>query len=797
MAVEGSLYHFDREYSYSVPPDMAQTLCPGCRVRVGFGRGDLRRLAIVLAVETPEDTSALKPILEQLDPAPLLDEEGLMLLRHVREHTFCTWFDALRLLLPAGLGIVFKTLYAAAKTAVDLPLTVRQRELVDYVKSRKAPVGEERLTIGFDLRPGELEELVRLGALEQLEQSRRQLLDDKITMVRLLDGWENEKLTPKQKLAAAFLAENESASLKELCYYTGVTRAVAEALCQKGVAGFYDHIVPRNPYAEAEREKKTEAVILNGPQTAALDTLGGLLQKPDKPALLYGVTGSGKTQVYLALIDKVLGQGRGVIVLVPEISLTAQTLESFHRRFGGRVAVLHSGLSLGERMDEWRRLRDGKADIAVGTRSAVFAPVRNLGLLVIDEEQEHTYQSDRSPRYHARDIARVRCRHHGALLLLSSATPAIESYHAAKTERYHLVTLAGRYGGQTLPAVDIVDMGDASNHTDTPSLSLPLREELLANLERGEQSILLLNRRGHSTLLRCSACGEVANCPACSLALTYHAANGHMLCHYCGYQASRAPACSVCGSTLTRLSGVGTQRLEEELCAVFPAARVLRVDMDTTMRKHSHRQHFAAFAAGEYDIMLGTQMVAKGLNFPNVTLVGVLAADQSLYSNDYRSFERSFALLTQVVGRGGRGGRRGRAMIQTYSPEHPVIELAARQDYPAFYREEAHSRKLHLYPPFCAMMGITFAGADQVKALEGARAFLGCLRALAKEKYPTLPLRVLGPAPADLFKAAGKYRYRLLLKCRAGPDTRALLREALVWFYGEGGKVSIHIEPYL
>jgi len=796
VAVDGALYHFDREYTYLVPESMASTLRPGCRVRVTFGAGNLRRQGMVLQVLEEElpDSHRVKPILEQLDETPLLNEEGLMLLRYLKEQTFCTWFDGVRLLVPAGLGIVFKTLYAATgKKGAEL--SGRQQEIVDYVKKAKAPVGEERLTIGFGLEGNELEELVALGVLEKLEQSSRKLLDEKVTMVRLLDGWEDLKLTPKQKKAAQFLAEHESVSLRELCYYTGVTRSVAEALQSKGAVDFYDHVVFRNPYGDVKPEQ-TSAVTLNEMQQRAFETLSAMLEHPEKPALLYGVTGSGKTQVYLSLIEQCLRMGKTAMVLVPEISLTAQTLETFHSRFGSQVAVLHSGLSLGERMDEWRRIKEGHAQIVLGTRSAVFAPVRNLGLLVIDEEQEHTYQSDKTPRFHARDIARLRCRYHRALLLLASATPSVESYHAAQTGRYELVELGQRYGSQPLPQVEIVDMRQAENLSDTPSLSLLLREELLYNLEQGQQSILLLNRRGHSTLVRCSTCGEVAGCPSCSVSLTYHAANDALLCHYCGYQTPRIARCPSCGSEMIRLSGAGTQRLEEELKEVFPEARVLRVDMDTTMSKFSHEKLFAAFAAGEYDIMIGTQMVAKGLNFPNVTLVGVLNTDQSLYNSDFRSFERTFSLLTQVVGRCGRGKLGGRAVIQTYSPENPIIELAAAQDYKTFYQEEILSRKLHLYPPFCTMVGIGFSGTEQSAAFKAANAFLEQFRSVAAASYRDLPLRMLGPVPADVFKAAGRYRYKLLLKCNNNSRTRALLHTMLEWFYTTQKQVSIFVDMH-
>jgi len=794
VAVEGAAYNFDREYSYLVPSGLEGKILPGCRVRVPFGKGNAKRLAIVLSLSDTPQPDSLKPILELMDTSPVLNGEGLMLLRYLKEQTFCTWFDALRLLLPAGLSIVFTGLYAAANGASAL-LDPRQNEVIAYLNKRKQPLSAQQLQTALGISEAELDAMTGIGALERLERSRGKVLDEKVTMLRLLPGWESLKLSPGQKRATAFLAENDGASLKELCYYTGVSRVIAQGLRKKGAAEFYDYIVPRNPYAGKTFAPFSPAK-LSGEQKDAADYLLRRLEHPDKPALLYGVTGSGKTQVYLRLIEETVRQGRGAIVLVPEIALTTQTLETFHARFGERVAVLHSGLSLGERMDEWRRVKAGDADIVVGTRSAVFAPLENIGLIVIDEEQEHSYKSDKSPRFHARDVARIRCRHHKALLLLTSATPSVETYHSAKTGQFHLTSLPSRYGPNDLPDVEVVDMGSAENLSDSPSLSVRLREELHYNLIHKQQSILLLNRRGHSTLIRCSSCGNVTQCPSCSVAMTYHTANDAALCHYCGYQRERAQLCETCGSELLRYMGEGTQKLEESLKHAFPGAKILRVDMDTTMSKFSHQRLFSAFAGGEYDIMIGTQMVAKGLNFPNVTLVGVLGVDQSLYANDFRSFERTFALLTQVVGRSGRGPLGGRALIQTYSPGNPIINLAARQDYPDFFADEDHSRKIHIYPPYCVMAAVGFVGADPQKTLEAAGAFAGHFSRLAHSRYHDLPLRLLGPAPAEIAKTAGKYRYKLILKCKNNRKTRALLRETLMWFYENNKQASAFIDMY-
>jgi len=751
---------------------------------------------VVLRTGGVSGREGLKPLLEVVDPAPLVDSEGLELLEYLKEHTFCTYYEALRLLLPAGLGVRYRTLYTAGNLPPGRLLSNEEQAVVEYLRARRGPAEGERLEKRFGVTRAQLEELARAGALTPAEDRAQAVRDEKITMVRLREDWRAEPLTKKQQAVMDFLAENETASLKEVCYFAAATRAVADALERKGAVEYCDQPVLRSPFAEVSSAAEEEPALSEG-QQAACEALRGMLAEEKPPAaLLYGVTGSGKTQVYLRLIRHVLETGRTALVLVPEISLTSQVVESFHRRFGDRVAVLHSALSLGERMDQWKRIKAGDAPIVVGTRSAVFAPLANIGLIVLDEEQEHTYKSEKSPRFHARDIARRRADRHGALLLLASATPSVESYHAAKQGRCRLVELEERFGDAMLPDVFIVDMKDPQNATAAPWMSLPLLAELHQNLERGEQSILLLNRRGYSTLVKCSSCGTVADCPHCAVALTYHAANGRLMCHYCGYIQERITICGHCGSELVRYAGAGTQKLEEELAALLPGARVLRVDMDTTMAKFSHEKHFGAFLRREYDIMIGTQMVAKGLNFPGVTLVGVLQADQSLYGGDFRSFERSFSLFTQVVGRGGRGTLRGRAIIQTYSPENPVIRLAAMQDYPAFFADEIVSRRLHLYPPFCTMAGIGFVGEDPAVVLRGCKAFLERFRALAAEKYAGLPVRLLGPVPAELSKAAGKYRYKLVLKCRNTAPMRALLGEVLGWFTGENKEVHAFVDMY-
>ncbi len=775
IAVEQTAYHYDKLYSYTVPESM-EPLLPGCRVLVPFGGGNRKRQGIVVERDDAADRSRLKPVFSVLEREPLLNEEMLALALWLKERTFCTVFDAVHAMLPTGLTLRIKPRYHAAALPPDLRETLsgEERAAVEYAASCKAGVERERLLAKIGLSPeSDLpERLVRLGALTRSDDALRRMGDATVRMVRLcLDGEEldaalsQRSCTDKQKKVAALLQEVGCASVKELCYFTSVTAAVVQALEKKGIVEFFDNEVLRSPYAEAPEAPPLASVPLNKEQQAAFD---GLLAqyRSGKPsaALLYGVTGSGKTQVYMNLIDRVLADGRQVLVLVPEISLTPQMMELFLRRYGRRVAVMHSGLSIGERMDEWKRLKRGDAQIAVGTRSAVFAPCAHLGLIIMDEEQEHTYKSESSPRYHARDVARFRCARHSALLLLASATPSIETFHAARSGRYSLWELRSRYGDAQLPSVEVVDMRQEPEGESGGIVGTRLRQEITQTLEDGKQAILLLNRRGFNTFVSCRSCGHVLTCPSCSISLTYHRANGRLMCHYCGYSQELARTCPECGSDKIRYTGLGTQRAEEELERLFPGTSILRMDTDTTMSRYAYEKKFKEFAQGKYSLMIGTQMVAKGLDFPNVGLVGVLSADQSLYGDDYRCFETTFALLTQVIGRAGRRDNTGKAVIQTYTPDNYVIELAANQDYEGFYDVEISTRKMMKYPPYTDLCMFGFVGVEEQDVRQAAYRFLSLLREAAVGTFSDVPMIVLDPSPASISRVAGKYRYKLLVK---------------------------------
>ena len=558
---------------------------------------------------------------------------------------------------------------------------------------------------------------------------------------------------------------------------TGFTPEIVQMITEE------QQLAPHLTNLLQDEEISGNELVLSPSQEQVLEDLWTEYQSVEGPrsALLYGITGSGKTSVFLKLIERVREQGKGVIVMVPEISLTAQTIRQFHRWFGDGIALFHSGLSLGERLDEWKRVRRGEATIVVGTRSAVFAPVRDLGLIVMDEEQEHTYKSESSPRYDAREVARYRCWKAGAFCLFSSATPSVETCRQAQEKRIGFHKLDARFGDAVLPQVELVDMNQDAPFGETaigPTMAQALKE----NFQAGRQSILLLNRRGYHTFASCQTCHEVVSCPHCSISLTYHSANGRLMCHYCGYSVPFSRHCPSCGSDTVTFRGAGTQKAEEQLQQLLPQARVLRIDTDSVAAKFSLEKKLDQFARGEYDIMVGTQMVAKGLDFEKVTLVGVLSADQALFSDDFRSNERTFDLLTQVVGRAGRGKYPGRAIIQTYAPENPVLHLAADQDYFGFYRQEIAFRQAMLYPPFVDILVIGFVGEKELLVKQAAEMFLRILSQLAREEYGDLPLRVLRPSPAAVAKVSNKYRYKLLIKCRNTSRLQEMISRLLIQF---------------
>ncbi len=662
-------------------------------------------------------------------------------------------------------------------------LTDIQRLAASTVICSSEPMERSRLLEMYSLEEDSdlPEQLIKRGIIVRCDDAVRRTGDATVRMVRIAadaDPDALEKLTAKQKRVIELLEQVGSASVKEVCAFCGVTKVILTNLKKRGAVEYFENEIFRRPKSSPVARDNSE-IQLTDEQRRAYENISRRYRSGSfTTTLLYGVTGSGKTSVFMRAIDDAVADGRGVIVMVPEISLTPQTLERFRARYGERIAVFHSGLSLGQRLDEWKRVKRGEAIIAIGTRSAVFAPFENLGLIVMDEEQEYTYKSESTPRYHARNVARFRCAYHKAPLLLASATPSVESYYmASEAGSYCLETLEHRFGEARLPTVDTIDI---SEQKASESLFSPqLRQAIEYNLQKGYQSILLHNRRGFNTFVACRACGHVLTCEQCSVSMTYHMKAGRLLCHYCGRSLPFAVKCPQCGSEQLRYAGQGTQRVEDELSRLFPDARVLRMDADSTQQKFSHADKLAAFERGDYDIMIGTQMVAKGLDFERVTLVGVMMADQMLYSDDFRSYERAFSLLTQVVGRSGRGEFSGRAIIQTMTPENPVIAMAAQQDYAQFYKNEIAVRRAMLYPPFSDICMVGFVGAMDDMVRKMAFCFTDMLRERAKSDYPDLPLRVLGPAPASITRIKGKVRYRLIIKCRNSAKFRGLLSSLL------------------
>lgn len=789
-AVEKTAFHFDQLFDYLLPSGLSETVRSGCRIIVPFGPGNDQRQAMVFGVESiGEIPRGVKPVLRQLDEQPVLSDELLKLAEWLREQCFCTYFEAARVMLPTGLDMRVVRCYVPGEgvtlESIDgaADLTDQERMLASAVVCAAEPMERERLLDMYGLEPDSdlPERLVRKGIIARSDDAVRRTGDATVRMVRLASDAEPEtfdRLTPKQKRVVDLLEQVGAASVRETCAFAGVTKVILTNLKKRGAVEFFENEVMRRPKS-GMLPREAAPMELTAEQQRAYENISARYRSGSfSTTLLYGVTGSGKTSVFMRAIDDAVADGRGVIVMVPEISLTPQTLERFRSRYGDRIAVFHSALSLGQRLDEWKRVKRGEALIAIGTRSAVFAPFDSIGLIVMDEEQEYTYKSESTPRYHARNVARFRCAYHKAPLLLASATPSIESYYlASEAGSYHLERLTQRYGEARLPTVNTVDI---SEQKPAQSLFSPqLQQAIEYNLQMGYQSILLHNRRGFNTFVACRACGKVLTCEQCSVSMTYHLNSNRLVCHYCGRNLPFAVKCPECGSEQLRYAGQGTQRVEDELARLFPEARVLRMDADSTQQKFSHADKLAAFERGDYDIMIGTQMVAKGLDFERVTLVGVMLADQMLYSDDFRSYERAFSLLTQVVGRSGRGEFSGRAIIQTMTPENPVIAMAARQDYQEFYKNEIAVRRGMLYPPFSDICMVGFVGIMDDMVRKMAFCFMDMLRERAEKDYPGLPLRVLGPSPASISRVKGKYRYRLIIKCRNSAAFRELLASLL------------------
>ena len=813
IAVGAATYAIDRPYDYLIPAGLEGRLRPGMRCAVPFGRGNKPCDGIVLALASGEDGAKLKPVLAALDEEPLLDEGMVRLALWMREHCFCTVYDAMRAMLPAGLWFSLKDCWKLAP-GVDRERAYGAagesepaRKLVELLIAGGgwAETGTIRTAFGASDPGPALRALEREGIVLR-EPSVQRGVNDKRELVACLamdPGDAMALLSPRRRRAPLQYAAGEAlcavgaTSAKELCYFTGASMATLRSLERMGVLALTGREVYRRPPPPEWEEP--EPIQLNREQEEAYRGLLSMAEGGGGAALLYGVTGSGKTQVYLKLIHALLDRGRTALVMVPEIALTPQLMRIFTAHFGREVAVLHSSLSAGERCDEWKRAKRGQARVVVGTRSAVFAPLPDLGAVILDEEQEPSYRSEQNPRFHARDVARYRCYKAGALLLLGSATPSVESMYRARRGEYRLFQLRSRYNARELPHVSIVDMKRELRGGSGGAISGPLAKKLWEVIDRGEQAILFLNRRGASRMVTCGECGQTPTCPRCSVHLTYHSANRRLMCHYCGWSQPMPDRCPACGGLLD-LVGTGTQKVEEELRGLFPGVGVLRMDADTVSAVHSHESILEKFRRERIPILLGTQMVAKGLDFDNVTLVGAVSADQLLYTGDLHAAERAFSLLTQVVGRAGRGEKKGEAVIQTFTPDNDVIRFAAAQDYDSFYEQEIRLRQARGLPPWGDLFVLGASGLEETAVLHVLLRLRSALEAaLGRPPYAGTACRLLGPAPAAVAKINDRYRYRLILNTQNTKAMRLLaahlLRQAQADKRNRGVALFADVDP--
>ena len=806
VAVAAAVYSIDRPYDYSVPAAWRETIREGHRVMVPFGAGNRKTEGIVLELQEEETSRQLKAIAHVFDDDVVLQPQQKALALWMCRRYFCTFFQSANALFPPGVWNRKAETYLPGELS-DEGLSPKKLRILAALRQAGKPLtaGELKKLLQPEDIKKELAQLVKSGHVTVQQQFQQNVREKKITMLRLTLPLEQAlgqigKGTLKERREKVLRVIHQAGQLpeKEVCYLTGMSTALIRRLVTLGILTAESVQVSRMP--KLLKTETPEPIALNEQQQAAFLRLQQLQQsgKPEA-ALLYGVTGSGKTQVYIRLIQHTLDQGKNAILLVPEIALTPQMLKKFRLYFRDQVAVMHSGLTATQRYDEYCRIQSGKARVVIGTRTAVFSPLDNLGCMIIDEEQEPTYKSESDPRYHAREVAKYRAAQDNCLLLMGSATPSVESYHAAKAGKYHLLTLPQRYQNTPLPATILADMRGQLREGDPSRISRQLLEELQLNLSKGEQSILFINRRGSARMATCIDCGHIPTCENCSVALTYHSRNGRLMCHHCGFSQPMPETCPECGGAHLKLIGSGTQSIEDELQDLLPEARILRMDADTTEGRVSHEKLLDSFAKGKADILLGTQMVAKGLDFDNVTLVGVLEADLSLYCGDYHATERTFSLLAQVVGRAGRRTRPGRAVIQTYTPEHPVIQAAAAQDYDAFYEQEILTRQALKAPPFADQFVFRFGGTDEHTVQQAAQVFAKAL-ATQLAQTPDVEPTVLGPVPAPIAKLNKRYFYTVSFRGRATNNSRALVSRMLAaydrWPGSRSLTVSADIDPY-
>lgn len=811
-------FHIDSAFDYFIPPELRGSVEVGDFAVIPFGNSNKHEIGLVVSLkDTPDkEGQECKPVLSVCDKTMSLNDEMLGLCFFMKEQTLCTVGDAARAIIPASVLTKLSEVYRISDNDADKDLNKLDASTLlvcDFIRTKGS--------VGFDLLRDQFGQSVRAN-LKKLLDAGMIIRDHSLRNTsEKLENYYSLNIDPRNALNIA--TQNDSSTKlrseahkrillffcdrygeeipeKELLLSCEATKAQLAALCSKELVKKLQRQSDRSIVAPRITLPKKK-LVLNEEQTSAFEKLKELSDSGlPKAALLHGVTGSGKTSVMMKTIDHVLSKGRSVIVLLPEIALTPQSLEIFCSRYGNRVAIIHSGLSEGERFDAFKRIKNGGADVVIGTRSAVFSPLENLGMIIIDEEQEHTYKSDMSPKYHTKDIARYRCASHNALMLLASATPSFESYHKASEGVYTLIKLKNRYGNAKLPKATIVDMRGESQMGNTSPLSSSLAKKLIEVKSKQEQSILFLNRRGYNNFISCRSCGKAVTCPTCSVSMTYHTFKGsydkgELRCHWCGRRMPLPSECPECQSPHLARMGYGTQRMEQELTELMPDARILRMDTDTTSAKNSYEKILGSFRDRDADLLLGTQMVTKGHDFPAVTLVGVLLADTSLYLDDYRAAERTFAMLTQVIGRAGRADKEGEAVIQTCNPDNECIRLACAQDFESFYKNEIRLRKALSFPPFCDIALLTVSSHDENELIRASAILSKTVMELVKQEYNDIPIVTFGPFEAPVYKVENRFRMRMVIKCKLNKRSRSMFAKVLSIFSKEQGKnISLSID---
>ena len=787
-------YCIDNEYTYFVPHDLSDFIKKGTFVIVPFGNSNRTQIGLVTETNCEEPLTKTKAIKGLASEEIVFTETELELCRFMKEQTLCTIGDAVHSMIPAGALSGIVTVYKAIDSAqydgqyADVFYYIQDENTVTKTNLEEKFGLSALSAITYLLHKKLIEkDVIIKNTTVGKEKKYYTLAVNNSQLASLLgtdepiDGFKKLR-SEMHRSILSLLAMRERMLADDIKSELSATDAQISALVKKGYITKEIETVYRNPYEHKSRVNHAKKLTLSGEQKTALNTLSSMLDA-SKPscALLHGVTGSGKTCVMMKIIDRALQKNRGVIMLIPEISLTPQTVELFCSRYGSRVAIIHSSLSQGERLDAFMRIKRGEADLVIGTRSAVFAPVKDLGLIIIDEEQEHTYKSDNNPKYHARDIARFRAAKSNSLLLLASATPSVESYKKAVDGQYALIELKNRYGKAKLPKVELTDMREELRSGNDGALSIPLLDSIGRALHKKEQAILFLNRRGYHNFVSCVSCGKAISCPNCSVSMTHHTDRIYhkteLVCHWCGKHIPVPSICPECGGTHIKPMGIGIQLVEQKLTELYPNVNTIRMDTDTTSSKHAYDTMLSDFRSHKAEILLGTQMVTKGHDFPNVTLVGILNADTSLYLNDYRANEKTFSMLTQVIGRAGRSEKEGHALIQTMNPDHDVIQLACKQDYKTFFDNEIKTRKLLSYPPFCDIVLLTLSGVVENAVMKDSKLLSDMIKEKIANEFRDVPVVCYGPFEAPVYRLDNKYRMRIVIKTKLNKRSREMFSE--------------------